>query len=259
MCYTISGACASGAMAIGQAAELIAAGRQDRIICGGAQEISWQSMCSFDALGAFSRRETDPPAASRPFDRERDGLVPSGGGAALILEQRELALARNATILGEVVGYATTSDGYHIVVPSGHGLERAIRLALEDASCLPDSIDLVLAHATSTPTGDQAEALALRRVFGMDQGLPGPLVTATKSLTGHEFWMAGASQAVYALLMANGGFVAGNPNLKEPDPEAKNLHFCQKTIRFTPSYILLNAAGFGGVNACLVIKKVHEG
>jgi len=259
MCWTIGGACASSTMAIGQAAEQIATGRQDRMICGGAQEISWQSMCSFDALGAFSKRETDPAAASRPFDHERDGLVPGGGAAALILENYDSARARGVKILGEIKGYATTSDGYHIVAPSGEGLERAMRLAIKDADCKPASIDLVLAHATSTPAGDLAEAMALGRVFGTDQGMIGPLITATKSMTGHEFWMAGASQAVYALLMTDGGFVAGNPNLKEPDPEAKNLHFCQKAITFTPSYILLNAAGFGGANACLVIKSVNEG
>ncbi|MBU1710651.1 MAG: beta-ketoacyl-[acyl-carrier-protein] synthase family protein, partial [Proteobacteria bacterium] len=257
MSWTVSGACASGAMAIGQAAELIAYGRQDRMICGGAQEISWQSMCSFDALGAFSRREDDPQSASRPFDQGRDGLVPSGGAAALILEEYDTAAKRGANILGEVLSYANTSDGHHIVVPSGEGLERAMHQAITESGLAPDDIDLVLAHATSTPTGDQAEALALRKIFDTDTGKTGPMITAVKGLSGHEFWMAGASQAVYGLLMAHGGFVAGNPNLKFPDSSAKNLRFPLETSNLCVSNLLLNAAGFGGTNACLIIKIIR--
>ena len=252
--WTVSGACASGAMAIGQGAELIASGRQDRVICGGAQEISWQSMCSFDALGAFSRRENDPETASRPFDRDRDGLVPSGGAAALVLEASESAKARGAQILGEVIGYANTSDGHHIAVPSGEGLERAMRYALQDASVSIHDIDLVLSHATSTPLGDRAEAVALRNVFDLDGTKKGPIVSAVKGLAGHEFWMAGASQVVYGLLMAQGGFVAGNPNLEVPDPAAEVLYLPKKTVNFRPHLMLCNAFGFGGTNACLVIK-----
>ena len=252
--WTVSGACASGIMALGQGAETIAFGRQDRIICGGAQEISWESMCSFDALGAFSRRENDPGAASRPFDRDRDGLVPSGGAAAIVLEAFESAEARGTRILGEVMGYANTSDGHHIAVPSGEGLERAMRCALMDAALSPDDIDLVLSHATSTPAGDRAEAIALRNVFDLDGAKKGPIVSAVKGLTGHEFWMAGASQVVYGLLMAWGGFVVGNHNLKVPDPAAEVLYLPKKNVSFRPRFMLCNASGFGGTNACLVIR-----
>ncbi len=253
--WTVSGACASGAMAIGQGAELIAAGRQKRMICGGAQEISWQSMCSFDTLAAFSRREKEPAAASRPFDRDRDGLVPSGGAAAVILESYEEARARGANILGEILGYGNTSDGHHIVVPSGEGLERAMRQAITDAGLKESDIDLVMAHATSTPAGDEAEGKALANVFSCREDNPGPLVTATKALTGHEFWMAGASQVVYGMLMAKGGFVSGNLNLQSPDGSAKNLRLPTKNVYNNSHFLLCNAAGFGGTNACLVIKN----
>lgn len=253
--WTVSSACASGAMAIGQGAELIASGRQKMMICGGAQEISWQSMCSFDALAAFSRREEDPAAASRPFDRDRDGLVPSGGAAVVILEDYEEAMARGADILGEVMGYGNTSDGHHIVVPSGEGLERAMRQAIDDAGLNHDDIDMVMAHATSTPTGDKAEGRALANIFNSAGNNQGPLITATKALTGHEFWMAGASQVVYGMLMAGSGFVAGNPNLKYPDSSVKNLHLPTQTVYNNCHFLLCNAAGFGGTNACLVIKN----
>ncbi len=253
--WTVSGACASGAMAIGQAAELIAAGRQKRMICGGAQEISWQSMCSFDTLAAFSRREDNPAAASRPFDRDRDGLVPSGGAAAIILESYDEATARGANILGEVLGYGNTNDGHHIVVPSGEGLERAMRQAIGDAGLNPADIDLVMAHATSTPTGDEAEGKALDKIFTSQTDKPGPIITATKALTGHEFWMAGASQVVYGMLMAGGRFVSGNLNLQNVDSSLKNLHLPTKNVYFKGHFLLCNAAGFGGTNACLVIKN----
>ncbi|GAB4335626.1 MAG: beta-ketoacyl-[acyl-carrier-protein] synthase family protein [Desulfobulbaceae bacterium] len=257
MSWTVAGACASGAMAVGQAAELIATGRQDRMICGGAQEITWESMCSFDTLDAFSRRENEPHQASRPFDRDRDGLVPSGGAACLVLESLATARERGATILAEVLGYGVTSDGYHIVLPSGEGIERAMLMALGSAGLTAADIDLVLAHATSTPAGDEKEAEALTRVF-TDQGAAPP-VSAPKGLTGHEFWMAGASQVVYGLLMAQGGFVAGNRNLENPDPAAAGLNLPRETIPATPRLLLCNASGFGGTNASLVIRACPEG
>lgn len=255
--WSISGACASGTLAIGQAAELIASGKQEQMICGGAQEISWQSMCSFDALGAFSSREGEPEQASRPFDQERDGLIPSGGAAALFLEERKSAIARGAPILAEIYGFATTSDGHHISVPSGEGLERAMRLAIDDAGLTPANIDLVMAHATSTPVGDEKEAKALHQVFNIKNGNKSPIVAAVKSLTGHEFWMAGASQVIYTLLMARDGFVAGHPNLHTPVSCAKDLDIPTSTRRVSPQYILCNASGFGGVNGCLVVKVVQ--
>ncbi|MDF1576865.1 MAG: beta-ketoacyl-[acyl-carrier-protein] synthase family protein [Desulfurivibrionaceae bacterium] len=253
--WTVSGACASGAMAIGQGAELIAAGRQKRVICGGAQEISWQSMCSFDTLAAFSRRENDPPSASRPFDRDRDGLVPSGGAATVILESYEEAENRGAVILGEVMGYGNTSDGHHIVIPSGEGLERAMRQAIADAGLNHADIDLVLAHATSTPAGDEAEGRALANIFKPSSTGPGPLITATKALTGHEFWMAGASQVIYGMLMAEDKFVVGNRNLENPDNSIKNLRLPTRNVYTNSLFLLCNAAGFGGTNASLVIKN----
>ncbi len=257
--WTISSACASGAMAIGQGAELISSGRQDRILCGGVQEISWQSMCSFDAIGAFSVREEEPEKASRPFDQERDGLVPGGGAAALVLESYEAAKARGASIIGEVLGYSHTSDGYHISLPSGEGIKRAMQEALATSGLDPGDIDLLMAHATSTPLGDVAEARGIREVFSIGEGGgEGPLVCAIKSLTGHEFWMAGASQVVYGLIMARGGFVTGHPNLQNPDPEAECLSIPTETAPFEIRRFMCNAAGFGGTNACLIIGCPDE-
>ncbi len=253
--WTVSAACASGAMAIGQGAELIAAGRQQRMLCGGAQEISWQSMCSFDTLSAFSRREDNPAAASRPFDLGRDGLVPSGGAAAVFLENYAAAEQRGAKILGEVLGYGAANDGHHIVVPNGDGLERAMRQAISEAGLIPGDIELVLAHATSTPAGDEVEGQALSRLFAPTPEQPGPLITAPKGMTGHEFWMAGAAQVVYGLLMTGAGFVAGNRNLQEPDPAVKSLRLPPQNVYTARRFLLCNAAGFGGTNACLVIRN----
>lgn len=253
--WTVSGACASGAMAIGQAAELIANDRQDRVICGACQEISWESMCSFDAIGAFSLREKEPQRASRPFDSERDGLIPSGGAAALLLESEESAQSRGAEILGEVCGYGCSSDGHHISIPSGFGLERAMRIALDDAGISPDSIDLIMAHATSTPAGDEKEAEALQRIFSEIKRKDYPYIAATKSLTGHEFWMAGASQVVYGLLMSRNNFGAGHPNLDKPHPSISGFKLSKKSLALNSTYLLCNASGFGGINGALVIKS----
>lgn len=252
--WTVSGACASGAMSIGQAADLIASGKQDVIICGGAQEISWQSMCSFDALGAFSIREDAPHLSSRPFDSNRDGLVPSGGAAALILESEDSARERGAKILAEVCGYGTSSDGNHLSVPTGDGLERAMSMALQEAEVEPDQVDLIMAHATSTPAGDEKEAEALCRLFNITSSRQGPIVAATKALTGHEFWMAGASQVVYGLIMGGEGFIAGHPNLENACDSSALLRIAKETISESPKIILCNAAGFGGVNAALLVK-----
>lgn len=252
--WTVSGACASGAMSIGQATDLIASGKQDVIICGGAQEISWQSMCSFDALGAFSIREDAPHLSSRPFDSNRDGLVPSGGAAALILESEESARKRGAKILAEVCGYGTSSDGSHLSVPTGDGLERAMAMALQEAKTEPDQVDLIMAHATSTPAGDEKEAEALCRLFNISSSRRGPIVAATKALTGHEFWMAGASQVVYGLIMGGEGFIAGHPNLDNTSDSSALLRISKETINQSPEIILCNAAGFGGVNAALLVK-----
>jgi len=251
--WTVSSACASGAMAIGQAAHLIASGRQNCVICGGAQEISWESMCSFDALGAFSIREHEPHASSRPFDEERDGLVPSGGAAVLILESEERALSRGARIIGRVKGYGHASDGHHISVPSGDGIRRAMEQAVKQTDSPSTHIDLILAHATSTPAGDLAEAQAIISVFPEDEIRPP--VCALKALTGHEFWMAGASQVIYGLIMALGNFAAGHPNLENIGEGAAHLDIYRETTHCSIRRFLCNASGFGGTNSSLVIES----
>ncbi|PLY00926.1 MAG: beta-ketoacyl synthase [Desulfuromonas sp.] len=248
-CWSISSACSSGGHAIGQAADLIALGRQERVICGGAQEINWESMCSFDGLGAFSMGENGPGKACRPFDAARDGLVPSGGAAAVVLERYDLAESRGATILGEIRSYAFSSDGEHLSVPSHGGLQRAMRESLERAGLKPGDIDYLCAHATSTPAGDAAEAMNIKAVFGADT----PHVSSLKSMTGHELWMSGASQVVYCTLMAQGGFIAPNINFESPDEQTEGLRIVTETIPSPPRRVLCNSAGFGGTNSCLVL------
>ena len=249
-CWTLSSACSSGGHAIGQAADLIALGRQERMICGGAQEINWESMCSFDALNAFSLRLDDPQRACRPFDAERDGLVPSGGAAAVLLERYDIARARGARILGEVAAYAFSSDGQHLSVPSQGGLQRAMARAVALAGLKPADIDYICAHATSTPAGDAAEAENILAVFGAD----GPWVSSTKSMTGHELWMSGASQVVYSTLMAENGFIAPNINFNAPDESSRRLRIAAETVTQAPELVLCNSAGFGGTNSCLVLR-----
>lgn len=248
-CWTISSACSSGGHAVGQAADLIALGKQERVICGGAQEINWESMCSFDALGAFSVGSDSPETASRPFDARRDGLVPSGGAAALVLERYDLAESRGAAILGEVLSYAFSSDGQHLSVPSRGGLQRAMAKAIGAAGLKPADIDYLCAHATSTPAGDAAEAENITAFFGSRT----PWVSSLKSMTGHELWMSGASQVVYTTLMAQKGFIAPNINFEVPDESSRGLRIVAETIPKAPELVLCNAAGFGGTNSCLVL------
>jgi 3-oxoacyl-[acyl-carrier-protein] synthase-1 len=249
-CWTISSACSSGGHAVGQAADLIALGRQNVVICGGAQEINWQSICSFDGLGAFSKRTDDPESASRPFDLHRDGLIPSGGAAAIVLERYDSAKERGAAILGEVLAYAFSSDGNHISVPSSNGLEISMNKALSAANLISADIDFISAHATSTPAGDAAEAQNISKVFGS----PTPLVASFKSLTGHELWMAGASSVVYAIIMAMEGFTAANANFSEPDEYSQRLNIVADPLNQPPEIIMCNAAGFGGTNSCLILR-----
>ena len=248
--WTVSAACASGGHAVGQAADLVAMGRQERVICGGAQELNWESMASFDALGAFSCRIGDPGAASRPFDAQRDGLVPSGGAAALVLERMDLACRRGATILGELAGSGFSSDAGHISIPSSDGLQRAMRMALGGARMAPAEIDYICAHATSTPLGDAVEAESIAALFGPQT----PWVSSLKSLTGHELWMSGASQVVYSVIMARSGFIAANANFSEPDASSAKLNIVRTTIARPPRTVLCNSAGFGGTNSCLVLR-----
>ncbi|THG55061.1 beta-ketoacyl-[acyl-carrier-protein] synthase family protein [Muribaculum caecicola] len=250
--FTISSACASGSHSIGIAYMLIKQGLQDMIIAGGAQETNYYSMATFDALSAFSIRMDEPTKASRPFDKDRDGLIPSGGAAALVLEDYDHAVARGANILAEVVGYGFSSNGGGISQPSDDGSIKAMTRAMEDAGITADEIDYINAHATSTPQGDDYEAIALDRLFNGKKAL----ISSTKSMTGHECWMAGASEAVYSIIMMQNSFVAPNINLNEPSEKANNLNIARKTIDMPLDIILSNSFGFGGTNSALIIKKV---
>jgi len=248
-CWSLSSACSSGGHALGQAADLIRLGRQERMLCGGAQEINWESMCSFDGLGAFSPRVDNPTAASRPFDAERDGLVPGGGAATVVLERYDLAEKRGATILGELLGYGFSSDGGQLSVPSDDGMSRAMRMALDQSGLAAAEIDYYCAHATSTPAGDAAEATNILSLFGKNT----PPVSALKSMTGHELWMSGASQVVYSTIMAQQKFIAPNINFQTPSAETAGLNIIRETIPQAPTKVLCNSAGFGGTNAALVL------
>lgn len=251
--FTVSAACASGSHSIGLAYMMIRQGMQDMILAGGAQETSYLSMSSFDAIGAFSVRTDDPTRASRPFDRNRDGLVPSGGAAALVLEEYEHAVSRGAHILAEVVGYGVSSNGGGgISHPSDEGSCQAMMRALADAGITPDEVDYINAHATSTPQGDLLEALALKRLFDGKKAW----ISSTKSMTGHECWMAGASEIVYSLLMMRDGFVAPNINFEQPDEYSEGLHLATTTVETPVRTVLSNSFGFGGTNSALVIRKI---
>lgn len=249
--FTISAACASGSHSIGMGYHLIKSGMQDCVICGGAQELSHYSMGSFDALSAFSVHEADPAKASRPFDRDRDGLVPSGGAATVILESLDSALKRGATILGEIVGYGFSSNGGHISNPTVEGPVRSLNMALKDAGIPASEIDYINAHATSTPAGDASEAKAIDEVFGDYK----PLVSSTKSMTGHECWMAGASEIVYSMLMMQNSFVAPNINFENPDEDSAKLNIATETVEKNIDTFLSNSFGFGGTNSSLIVKK----
>ena len=248
--FTISAACASGSHAVGMAYHLIKSGLQDCIISGGAQEINKFAMGSFDGLGVFSTAK-DPAKASRPFDKDRDGLVPSGGAATLVIESYESAIKRGAPILGEIIGYGFSSNGEHISTPNVDGPARAMKMALEQAHIKASDVDYVNAHATSTPVGDANEARAIAEVFGEK----GPLVSSTKSMTGHECWMAGASEVIYSMLMMEHSFVAPNINLETPDEAASKLNLVNKTLSKKIDVFLSNSFGFGGTNSALIIKK----
>ena len=252
--FTLSGACASGSHAIGMAYLLIRQGLQECVLCGGAEEANVFSMGNFDALGAFSIREDEPERASRPFDKNRDGLVPSGGGATLVVESYESAMSRGATILAEVVGYGFSSNGEHISVPNVDGPVRSLRMALQDAGMTPAQIGYVNAHATSTPIGDLNEARAIDEVFGDSK----PYVTSTKSLTGHEMWMAGASEIIYSTLMMQRDFIAPNLNFEEPDEASCRLNIPAERVDCGFDAFLSNSFGFGGTNSTLIIKKVNS-
>jgi 3-oxoacyl-[acyl-carrier-protein] synthase-1 len=248
--FTVSAACASGSHAIGLATMFIRNGMQDCIVCGGAQETNIYSMGNFDALGAFSVRENMPTMASRPFDKDRDGLVPSGGAATVILESLESARRRGAKILGEVIGYGFSSNGEHISNPTVQGPARSLRMAMKDSGLQASEIDYINAHATSTPAGDASEAEAIAEVFGNKTP-----VSSTKSMTGHECWMAGASEIVYSMLMMEHSFMAPNINFENPDVHSAKLNIVTEARNKNIDVFLSNSFGFGGTNSTLIVRK----
>lgn len=252
--FSVSAACASGSHSVGLGYLLIKQGLQDRILCGGAQEVNYYSMATFDALGAFSKRMDEPTKASRPFDRDRDGLIPSGGAAAVVLEDYECAVRRGAPILAEITGYGFSSNGGGISQPSDDGSMTAMSRAMKMANVEADDIDYVNAHATSTPQGDMFEAIALNRMFGNCHAW----ISSTKSMTGHECWMAGASEVVYSVLMMQHDFVAPNINFEHPDEHSARLHLATETKACRLDTVLSNSFGFGGTNSALVIQKVKD-
>ena len=248
---SISAACASGSHAVGLAFMLIQSGWQDCIICGGAQEINLFSMGSFDGLGVFSMREEEPTAASRPFDAARDGLVPSGGAATLVVETLESAIKRGATPLAEIVGYGFSPNGDHISNPNAEGPARAMERALKNAGMKADEIHYINAHATSTPIGDANEAQAIFHLFGSETP-----VSSTKGMTGHECWMAGASELIYSILMMQNDFIAPNLNFENPDSYSAKLNIIAQTKSTPIGAFLSNSFGFGGTNSALIVKKL---
>ena len=247
---TISAACASGSHAVGLGYLLLQSGMQEMILCGGAQETNKYSMGSFDGLGVFSMREDTPEQASRPFDASRDGLVPSGGAATLVLETYESAQRRGAPILAEVVGYGFSSNGGHISTPNVEGPAQAMARALENASMQASQIDYINAHATSTPIGDANEAKAIHQIFGSQTP-----VSSTKSMTGHECWMAGASEIIYSILMMQHDFIAPNINIERLDEDSQKLNIITHTQERPIRAFLSNSFGFGGTNSALVVKS----
>ena len=249
--FSVSSACASGSHSIGLAYLLIKQGLQDVVLCGGAQEVNKYAMSTFDALNAFSVHMDEPTKASRPFDRDRDGLVPSGGAAALVLEDYDHAVKRGANILAEVCGYGFSSNGGGISQPSDEGSFIAVTRAMKDAGVTADDIDYINAHATSTQQGDMYEAMALNRIFKGKRAL----VSSTKSMTGHECWMAGASEIVYSIIMMQKGFVAPNINFVNPDEHSRFLNLTAETVEKEINVVLSNSFGFGGTNSALIIKK----
>lgn len=252
MNMTVSAACASGSHAIGLGALLIRDGLQDIVVCGGAQEVNPYAVGSFDGISAFSTREDEPERASRPFDRDRDGLVPGGGAATVILESYESARRRGARILGEVLGYGFSGNGDHISSPNVDGPRRSLEMAVRRAGIRKEEIGYINAHATSTHVGDSNEAKAIAAVFG-ERTVP---VTSTKSQTGHEMWMAGASEVIYSMIMMKNGFIAPNLNFENPDEDSSRLLIPAERLSRRFDTFLSNSFGFGGTNSTLVIRSI---
>lgn len=254
--YSITSACSTSLHCIGNAAEQIMLGKQDVMFAGGGEELDWTLSCLFDAMGAMSSKYNDTPErASRAFDAERDGFVIGGGGGILVLEDLEHARARGAKIYAEVTGYAATSDGHDMVAPSGEGGERAMRLALET---LPEGrkVSYINAHGTSTPVGDVGEVEAVRRVFG--EGTT-PLISSTKSMTGHSQGATGAQEAIYCLLMLEHDFIAPSINVETLDPAINAGEIATQTIENAGlDSVMTNSFGFGGTNGSMILSKFRE-
>lgn len=248
--YSISSACATSAHCIGNALEQIQLGKQDIVFAGGGEEEHWSQSFLFDAMGALSTQYNETPEkASRAYDAKRDGFVIAGGGGMVVVEELEHALKRGAKIYAEIVGYGATSDGYDMVAPSGEGAMRCMRQAL---ATVDGPIDYLNTHGTSTPVGDVAEARAVREVFGENA----PLISSTKSLSGHSLGAAGVQEAIYSLLMMEGNFVAGSANIEELDPAVADLPIVTQTREnVTLNTVMSNSFGFGGTNATLVLKR----
>ena len=248
--FSISSACSTSAHCIGSAWEQIQLGNQDVIIAGGAEDEHWTQSGLFDAMGALSSNYNEnPTAASRPFDENRDGFVISGGGGILIVEELEHALSRKAKIYAEIKGYSATSDGDDMVAPSGEGAKNCMKKSLEMSGL--KSVDYLNAHGTSTPAGDPIELNAIKSVFKDDI----PIVSSTKSLTGHTLGAAGVQECIYSILMMNGNFIAGNKNLTDPIPEADGIDIPEKSLEKEFNSFMSNSFGFGGTNVSLVLSK----
>lgn len=250
--YSITSACSTTLHCMGNGVEQIQMGKQDIIFAGGGEEVDWTLSCLFDAMGAMSSKYNDAPTtAARAYDATRDGFVIGGGGGMVVLEELEHAKARGAKIYAEVTGYGATSDGYDMVAPSGEGGERSMRLSIADLG--DRKVDYINAHGTSTPVGDVTEVEAVRRVFGEDH----PPISATKSMTGHALGAAGVHEAIYSLLMMQGGFIAPSINVNELDPALRPEEIVTETRDAELDTVLSNSFGFGGTNATVVMSKYH--
>ncbi|MEE3699539.1 beta-ketoacyl-ACP synthase I [Mannheimia haemolytica] len=250
--YSISSACATSAHCIGHAMELIQLGKQDVVFAGGAEELSWECATEFDAMGAVSTKYNETPTkASRAYDANRDGFVIAGGGAVVVVEELEHALARGAKIYAEIVGYGATSDGYDMVAPSGEGAERCMRQAMATVN---GEIEYINVHGTSTPVGDVKELGAIRNVFGGKT----PAISSTKSMTGHSLGAAGAHEAIYSLLMLDNNFIAPSINIETLDEQAQGMNIVTERQDKALTTVMSNSFGFGGTNACLVFQRYSK-
>ena len=247
--YSISSACATSAHCIGHAADLIRSGQQDVVIAGGSDDEHWSSSCLFDAMGALSSNfNSTPTIASRPYDSNRDGFVISGGAGMIILEEEEHAKKRGANILAKLSGYFANSDGYDMVAPSGEGASRCMQGAIDNSKI---KIDYINTHGTSTPVGDVAEINAIKTLFTSEQ----PMISSTKSMTGHSLGATGAHEVIYSIMMINENFIAPSINIESLCDDAEGLDIVTETRNVSINNILSNSFGFGGTNASLVISR----